>query len=192
MKSIRIATPADAEQILSIYAPYILNTTTSFELEVPSITEFGNRIKKYVSEAPWLVCVKGEEIVGYAYASPHRGRAAYQWNQEVSVYIKEAFHRQRIAHILYDRLFQLLQLQGYTNALAGIVAPNPASEGFHLSMGFSKVGTYKNIGYKFGAWHDVTWYEKFLQSQDQLPTTLLSMDQLKTLDTYQKIMEFKW
>lgn len=183
-----MATPADALQILAIYTPYILHTTTSFELVVPSLPDFRNRMKKYLSEAPWLVCVEQEQIIGYAYASPHRGRAAYQWNREVSVYVEKAFQRQKIAHALYDRLFQLLQLQGYTNALAGIVTPNPASERFHQYIGFTKVGTYKKIGYKLGQWRDVTWYEKFLQQEGLPPRALLSMEQLTALDAYRAIM----
>jgi len=189
MKVIRMATTQDAAQILDIYAPFIENTVTSFELEVPTILEFSKRIEKYLLEAPWLVCEEDNQVIGYAYASPHRGRAAYQWNREVSVYVHKDHYRKGIARILYDALFQLLRVQGYGNALAGIVQPNEASERFHKSMGFQKVGTYKRIGFKLGAWRDVTWYDKFLlDTSDITPPTILSMEDLITSEEYQNII----
>ena len=188
MKSIRMATPKDAAQLLTIYAPYILQTTTSFELEVPTEQAFGNRIEKYLLASPWLVCEQDKQIIGYAYASPHRGRAAYQWNREVSAYVHADFHRLGIAKILYEILFELLRLQGYANVLAGIVAPNAPSVHFHTSMGFQHVGTYRNIGFKMGTWKNTDWYEFFLQPTDFIPTTLLSTQALMELDAYQKVL----
>jgi len=190
MKVIRMATPQDAAQILEIYAPFILNTATSFELEVPTVAEFSKRMDKYLGEAPWLVCEENNQVVGYAYASPHRGRAAYQWNREVSVYVRSTHYRQGIARLLYDALFQLLKIQGYGNALAGIVQPNDASERFHQSMGFQKVGTYKHIGFKLGAWRDVSWHEKYLFDPSITdPPSILSMEALMAAEEYQVVLQ---
>ncbi len=189
MYQIRLAKPLDASEILNIYAPYVLNTTITFELEVPSITDFTQRVEKYLEESPWLVYEKKGVIAGYAYASAHRGRAAYQWNREVSVYVHDAYKRQGIAKKLYTTLFQLLRLQGYTNALAGIVQPNQASVAFHKSLGFQLVGTYNNIGYKLGAWQRVSWYELALQQTDHPPTSVLSMKDLKKEAEYIKLLK---
>ncbi len=188
MKIIRMATPADAAQILDIYAPFIKNTATSFEMEVPTVAQFAQRMAHYLAEAPWLICEEDQVIIGYAYASPHRGRAAYQWNREVSVYVHNHHYRKGIARLLYETLFELLSLQGYTNALAGIVQPNEASVRFHESLGFEKVGTYRNIGYKLGAWRDVAWYEKFLGEESAAIPTIQSMEQLMSSEAYAKII----
>lgn len=185
-----MAKSADAPQILDIYAPFIRNTATSFEMEVPTVAQFSKRMEKYLSEASWLVCEEEGVVIGYAYASPHRGRAAYQWNREVSVYVHKAHYRKGIAQTLYTTLFQLLSLQGYTNVLAGIVQPNEASVRFHESLGFEKIGTYRNIGYKLGAWQDVAWYELFLvDASTGVPPTICSMEELLARVEYKTIIE---
>ena len=188
MYQIRLAKPLDASEILNIYAPYVLNTTITFELDVPSVTDFTQRIKKYLEESPWLVYEINGVIAGYAYASAHRGRAAYQWNREVSVYVHHAYKRQGIAKKLYTTLLQLLRLQGYTNALAGIVQPNQASVAFHKSLGFKLVGTYNNIGYKLGAWQRVSWYELALQEADHPPTSIRPMADLQKEPDYLELL----
>ena len=188
MSSIRMATPEDAAAILAIYAPYIQNSNASFEMIVPTEKDFAKRLQKYLAEAPWLVYQVDNIVVGYAYASPHRGRAAYQWNREVSVYVKAAYQRQGIAKKLYQVLLALLKIQGFSNALAGIVQPNPASTHFHQSLGFKLVGTYQKIGFKQGQWHDVNWYEAFLQTADFVPSKILTTKQLMDLPAYQKVI----
>lgn len=188
MTAIRMATLEDATAILAIYAPYIQHSKASFETIVPTKKAFEQRMEKYLKEAPWIVYQVDNQVVGYAYASPHRGRAAYQWNREVSVYIQEAYQRQGIARKLYQTLLALLKIQGFSNALAGIVQPNPASTLFHQSLGFRLVGTYQKIGFKGGQWNDVNWYELFLQTADFVPGTILSTKQLMELDIYQKVM----
>ena len=182
---IYLATAADTEEILQIYSWYISNTIFSFELEVPSIHEYQQRIEKYGKAAPWLVAKKENEIIGFAYASPHRGRAAYQWNREVSVYVKDNYHGKGIAQQLYSTLFELLKVQGYANVLAGIVYPNAKSVKFHKKMGFQLVGRYRNIGHKFGAWRHVEWYELFLQTPNYVPSNILSIAALKASPIFQ-------
>lgn len=188
MYQIRLVKPSDAPDILNIYAPYVLNSTITFELEVPSVANFTKRIEHYLQESPWLIYEIDGVIAGYAYASAHRGRAAYQWNREVSVYVHDTFKRQGIAKKLYITLLQLLQIQGYVNALAGIVQPNKASVAFHKSIGFQLVGTYNRIGYKLGAWQSVSWYELALQKADSLPKLVLSMVDLKKEKAYLKLL----
>lgn len=176
---IRLATTSDAQGILDIYRPYILGTNTTFELEVPTIDDFSNRMYKYLEWAPWLVAVSDDQVLGYAYASKHRERDAYQWSIEVSAYVHDDFHGFKIGSRLYSCLFELLKEQGFCTLLAGIVQPNLASNAFHKSMGFEVVGTYPNIGYKFGQWSAVTWLSlSLLENQCQTPAPLKTMDQM--------------
>ncbi|GAC1410969.1 MAG: hypothetical protein NVSMB53_05950 [Gemmatimonadaceae bacterium] len=109
---------------------------------------------------PWLVCESSETVVGYAYATGHRERPAYRWSIDVAVYIRKSAQRQGIARALYTRLFQVLELQGYRNAYAGVTLPNSPSINLHKAMGFKEVGVYHQVGYKFGQWHDVAWLER--------------------------------
>lgn len=149
-KTIRLVNEKDASDILAIYAPIVRETTISFELEPPSEVEFQQRIASYQRQRPWLVCEINSEVAGYAYASPHRTRAAYQWSVESSVYVGVNYRRKGIAKALYATLFQLLQLQGFYNVIAGIALPNQPSIAVHEAVGFSPVGVFHRVGYKFG------------------------------------------
>jgi L-amino acid N-acyltransferase YncA len=160
---IRLATPNDAPGVQAIYAPVVRDTAISFEWEPPSVDDMQQRIVEVVERMPWLVCEHRGEILGYAYASPHRVRAAYQWSVDVSVYIHAQARRSGIGRGLYRSLFALLTLQGFYHAYAGITLPNPASVGLHESLGFQPVGIYRAVGYKLGAWHDVGWWQRILQ-----------------------------
>ena len=156
---IRIATSADAQPILDIYAPYILNTSLTFETEVPSQSEFANRIQSYLDNWPWLVFELDGKIAGYAYASRYRERTAYQWSVECSVYIHDDHMGSGIASQLYTTLFAFLKYQGYNNVYAVINLPNDRSVAFHEKMGFSYFATYENVGYKLGKWKNVGWWQ---------------------------------
>ena len=151
--------PEDAGPIARIYEPFVRNTAVSFETEPPTVEEMGERISKTMKTYPWLVAEVEGKVVGYAYASIHRVRTAYQWSVEVSVYIDPEWHRRGIARSLYLRLFDILRQQGFYNAYAGITLPNPASVGVHEHMGFRRIGVYEGVGHKLGRWHDVGWWE---------------------------------
>lgn len=176
--TIRFATLNDASGILTIYAPFITSSTVSFEYEVPTVAEFAGRIQTIQQQYPYLVAETNERISGYAYASKHRDRTAYQWSVETSVYIHPDGHRQGIARQLYTTLFDLLRQQGYYSAYAGITLPNLKSEAFHRTMGFEPVGVYKNIGYKMGAWHDVAWFQKPIQPYQVDPAVPVPISRL--------------
>lgn len=178
--TIRLATPADAEAILAIYAPYITGSTITFEYEVPSIVAFTERIQTIQQQLPYLVAEVDGRVLGYAYASKHRDRTAYQWSVESSVYVHPDGHRQGIARSLYIALFDRLRRQGYYNVYAGITLPNLKSEAFHQSMGFLPVGIYEHIGYKMGAWHSVAWFQLTLQPYRLDPPAPVSITQLES------------
>ncbi len=167
--TIRLVTEDDAGQILEIYAPFCRETPVSFETQPPTFDEMRQRIGKILKTHPWLVCDQDGLILGYAYASPHRERAAYVWSVDVSVYVREGRRRGGIGRALYTSLFALLKLQGYYNALAGTTLPNPGSIGLHQSMGFEPLGVYRNIGYKCGAWQDVAWWQLPLREANSEP-----------------------
>jgi phosphinothricin acetyltransferase len=118
------------------------------------------RVERIVARTPWLVLERGGRVLGYAYAGLHRDRPAYQWSVEVSAYVHPDAHRGGVGAALYTSLFDVLVLQGFRNAYAGITLPNAASVGLHTSLGFTPVGVYRGVGYKLGAWHDVAWFER--------------------------------
>jgi L-amino acid N-acyltransferase YncA len=166
---IRLANQDDAPQIAAIYRPFCEENCISFETEAPGAAEIASRIEKINSRFPWLVEDVDGVIAGYAYASPHRERAAYRWVVEVTVYIHEEYLGKGVGRALYLELFKRLRAQGLFKAYAGILVPNPASQAFHESMGFALVGVYQKVGYKLGAWRDVGWWVLALQPEQDPP-----------------------
>jgi phosphinothricin acetyltransferase len=157
---IRTADPdRDAAACVAIYAPYVEAGATSFEEEPPSPAEFAERIAAMAATYPWLVAERGGEVVGYAYACPHRSRPAYRWAVEVTVYVAEGQRRGGCGRALYGELVERLRGQGFHVACAGVTLPNDASVALHESLGFVPVGVYRRIGWKDGAWRDVGWWQ---------------------------------
>jgi L-amino acid N-acyltransferase YncA len=179
MRTIRIAEAADAQGVADVYAPAVAGSVISFETEVPTGREMGDRITAALTFAPWLVCVDGERVDGYAYASRHRERAAYRWCVDVSVYVHGRCRRTGVGRALYTSLFALLRLQGFHAAHAGITLPNEASVRLHESLGFGLVGVYPRVGFKCGAWHDVGWWQLGLRDRVGDPGPTSSMATLR-------------
>ena len=169
MTSIRVAEAADASGILKIYAPYIVNTSYTFETEVPSTEEFAGRIHSYLQSWPWLVCEIDGIVAGYAYGSKYRDRGGYLWCVECSVYVHDDFHRRGIAKALYTALIGMLKLQGYRNLYAVINTPNDRSVAFHEDMGFKFFANYENVGWKLGKWKTVGWWQLQLNDYEMEP-----------------------
>ncbi|MGB3007963.1 MAG: N-acetyltransferase family protein [Chitinophagaceae bacterium] len=169
MSVIRVATVADAEGILKIYQPYIENTSITFDIEVPSVTSFEERINKFLADWPWLVYEADGMIAGYAYASGYRERKAYQWSVECSVYVHDYFQREGVALDLYKALFQILKKQGFRNVYAVINLPNKNSVAFHESFGFTYFATYEQVGYKLGKWKNVGWWRLVINEFNNEP-----------------------
>lgn len=176
---IRLAAASDAEQILNIYAPYVKNTVISFETEVPTREDMESRIGHSLEKHVWIVLEENNEILGYAYSSKHSERSAYRWSVDISVYIKEGFHRRGIGKVLYTSLLEIIKCQGYCNVYAGICLPNEKSVGIHEYFGFRKIAHYSRVGYKLGSWHDVGWWELFLQQHDPEPKEPLSIREIE-------------
>ena len=176
---IRTAAEDDAEKLLSIYAPYVEKTAITFEYEVPDCEEFKNRIRYTLEKYPYLVAETENEIAGYAYASPFKGRAAYDWAAEVSVYVKEAVRGQGIGKALYNALEEILKKQNIINLNACIVYPHPQSEAFHERMGYKRAAHFTKCGYKLGKWHDMIWMEKLLMEHPAVPAAVIPFSLLQ-------------
>lgn len=185
---LRPATVYDAPSMLAIYGPFVTDTTVTAEYDVPSASEFTGRIERFTKKTPWLICEIQGKVAGYAYAAPHRERAAYQWSVETSIYVDPAYHRMGIATALYSALFELLYLQGYYSIYVGITSPNPKSISFHQSMGFEYSGTYRKSMYKFGEWRDVTWMGKSLREHSGEPSKTLLYSEIEDTDEFSKIL----
>ena len=180
MIQVSLATTNDAQQIIGIYSPNILNAAISFETEVPAIEEMQNRITIILQKYPWIVCKVEGKIAGYVYASKHRDREAYQWSCECTVYMHNDFKGKGIGKELYQLLFKILKLQGYRNVYAGITLPNEASIILHEKCGFKHFATYENTGYKFGKWHSVGWWKLQINDYDLQPPPPLKISELNS------------
>ena len=167
--NVRLARAADAEAVQAIYAPEVIETPITFEIEPPSVAEMRQRIEDTMQVHPWLVYDRDGAAIGYAYATTHRSRAAYRWSVDVSVYVHRQARGIGVGRALYAELLRLLRLQGFANAYAGITLPNAGSVALHESMGFKPVGVYRGVGFKLGAWHDVGWWELALQPRAAAP-----------------------
>jgi len=160
---IRPATEADAPALLAIYRPFVESTAVSFETVAPTIDEFAARICKVLAGWQWLVAERDGRCVGYAYGSLHRERLAYRWSVEVSAYVHPDHRRHGIGRALYLELFDELAGKGYCNAFAVVTLPNEGSVAMHRSVGFEPIGIFRDVGRKFGKWHDVAWFQRNLR-----------------------------
>ena len=158
MTTVRVATEADADAVAAIYAPCVAGTAISFEEEPPSPTEMARRIAHCLRTHPFLVYDAGQGVIGYAYAGPHAARPAYRWSCDVSAYVASGQARRGVGRALYGELLNILKAQGFHSAFAGVALPNEASVGLHEAMGFRHLGTYREVGFKHGLWHDVGWW----------------------------------
>ena len=173
---IRSAAPADAKALLAIYAPYVRETAVTFEYDVPTEMEFARRIAHTVEKYPYLVLEDGGEALGYAYAGPFKGRAAYDWAVETTIYIRRDAHGKGYGRALYTALENELRRRHFLNAYACIAYADAEddtlshlSPKFHRAMGYALCGTFRQCGYKFGRWYDMIWMEKHLAAHTVPP-----------------------
>jgi L-amino acid N-acyltransferase YncA len=159
----------DANACAEIYAPYVTDTVISLEEVAPTPAQMANRIGTTAQTHPWLVAEDAGTVIGYAYGSRHHERASYRWSTDVAVYVAPQHHRRGVGRQLYETLFDLLTQQGFTVACAGVTLPNEASVGLHEALGFEPVGVYRRIGFKFGAWRDVGWWQLALADPEKTP-----------------------
>ncbi len=176
--SIRIAALADVPQLLAVYAPYVLNTTHTFEYTVPTEAEFQERFRAISAQFPWLVWEEDGRILGYAYGSAPFERAAYRWCAEVSIYLAPEIWGRGIGRRLYNALERILWLQGYRVLYALVTDENGPSLAFHRRLGYEEVARLSGSGIKFGRWLGVVWLEKrsqIVEIPSRMPESFLSI-----------------
>ena len=160
----------DAKQLLEIYAPYVEKTAITFEYEVPTLNDFQKRIINTTGRYPYIKAVdENNQIVGYAYAGTFKGRRAYDWSIETSIYVEWNKRSMGIGKALYLELENRLKSMGITNMYACIAYTENEdeylkndSERFHETLGYKTIGTFHKCAYKFNRWYDMIWMEKFI------------------------------
>ena len=177
---IRVATEEDAEELLQIYRPYVEETVITFEYEVPSAEEFRQRITHTLEKYPYLVAEKEGRIVGYAYASAFKERAAYDWAVETTIYLEKGSRKKGIGRNIYNALEDALRMQHILNLNACIGYPEVEDEyltknsaDFHAHLGYRLVGEFKQCGYKFGRWYNMVWMEKMTGEPGEKPEPVI-------------------
>ena len=180
--TIRAAKEADIEAILAIYAPYVRETAITFEYTVPTLEQFSERMRKTLMKYPYLVAVQETEILGYAYASEFKKRAAYDWAVETTIYVKQDSRKSGVGKKLYRVLEEVLKRQNIGNLYACIAYPNPGSIGFHEHLGYQTIGHFSKCGYKFETWYDMIWMEKMIGEHDQHPEPFKPITELREWD----------
>jgi phosphinothricin acetyltransferase len=167
--TIRPATPDDAAAIAAIYRPYVTDTAITFELDPPDADEMRARIEQIVPTHPWLVAEVDGAVLGYAYGTTYRTRAAYRWVAETGIYMAGDARGRGIGTPLYRALLDELARRGFIAAMGVMTAGNPASAALHERLGFVDTGTQPGIGYKHGAWYDVVFWQKDLAERAAKP-----------------------
>jgi len=185
---IRTATVADAPAILEIYRPYVEGTAITFETATPALEEFERRIARTLEKFPWIVLEdEGGRVVGYAYAGTFKGRAAYDWSVETSIYLDRNIRGRGLGRMLYDELESILARMGIRNLNACIACTSrpddpyltEGSVRFHEKLGYAVVGTFHNCGFKLGGWYDMMWMEKPIGPHDGEPAPVVWFPQLQ-------------
>jgi phosphinothricin acetyltransferase len=159
---IRQATKKDIGAIAAIYNYYVNYSVITFEEEPVTVTEMQNRALQSADKYPWLVFEAEGEILGYAYAAPWLSRKAYRFMLEVNVYIHHMHTGKGVAKKLYKELFAILKQQGVHSVIGAVAEVNDAGVVLHSVFGFQKVAHFKETGFKFGKWIDVTYWQLVL------------------------------
>lgn len=175
---IRTASPSDAGELLAIYAPYVVNTPITFEYDIPTVQEFEDRMSAVLTQYPYLIAIQDGSILGYAYASAFKSRAAYSWCVETSIYVRMESQGRGLGHILYEELETILAKQHILNLNACIAYPNPASIAFHEKLGYQTIAHFSKCGYKLGHWYDMIWMEKLLGEHKESPEPFIPFSEL--------------
>lgn len=156
---IRRFKPEDIPKLLHIYNYYVLNSVVTFDDKALSLETFTEKVNGINSEYPFIVFEEENTILGYAYGSRFRPKPAYQNTVEATIYLKHSIQGKGIGTQLYSRLIELLKKRKFHIVLGVLTLPNEASEKLHEKLGFKKVAHLKEVGLKFGAWHDVGMYQ---------------------------------
>jgi len=157
---IRPAQPADAAAIARIYNHYIQNTIITFEEEPVAASEMAVRLAAVSSVSlPWLLVESSGQVAGFAYASPWKSRSGYRYSVESTIYLDPARSGFGLGTLLYAALLDDLRQRPLHLVVGGIALPNAASVRLHEKLGFRKVAHFSQVGFKFGRWIDVGYWQ---------------------------------
>ncbi|MFG2588897.1 GNAT family N-acetyltransferase [Streptomyces sp. NPDC048438] len=170
---VRPGVEADLEALTDIYNHYVRETVLTFDTVAFTPEERLPWLRSHPEDGPHRLLValdprtrdNAPHVLGYATSSPFRPKAAYSTSVEVSVYCAPDATGRGIGTLLYKALFEALADEDIHRAYAGIAQPNEASGRLHHAFGFRHIGTYTEVGRKFGRYWDVAWYEKPLLSR---------------------------
>lgn len=175
----RFAEKSDAEAILKIYAPYVINTSITFEYDIPTIEEVRTKMEKIKENYPYIVCESYKQIIGYAYANNYMEGDAYNWNVELSIYVDKRYNHKGIGKGLYTCILEILAHQNVKNVYARITTPNHNSMRLHEFFGFKKLGFYPNCIYKLGRWHNINLMGRNLGNYKEYPKAFIKIKDIK-------------
>lgn len=185
---IRVAKLTDAPQLVAIYAPYVQKTAITFEYEVPTVDEFRDRMADTLKRYPYIVAERGGQIVGYAYVGPFKGRRAYDWAVETSIYVATDERHHGVGKQLYQALENICRTMGILNMNACIGYPAHAdqhltknSAQFHAHLGYQMVGEFHQCGYKFGRWYNMVWMEKMIGQHADQPQAVQNFNDVRPI-----------
>lgn len=165
---LRDARREDMEAVQAIYAHHVLTGLASFEEVPPSVAEMTARLETVrAAGLPYLVAERDGCILGYAYATPYRPRAAYRHTIEDSVYVADGAQGQGIGLALLEALIRRCEEGPWRQMLAVIGnSENTASLALHHRAGFHPIGTLTSVGFKFGRWVDTVLMQRPLGPGD--------------------------
>ncbi|MFC8430670.1 GNAT family N-acetyltransferase [Streptomyces sp. NPDC057253] len=167
---VRPGVEGDLVALTALYNHYVRETPITFDTAVLTPEERRPWLLSHPEDGPYRLMVaadtdstgSSQRILGYATSSPFRAKAAYATSVEVTIYLAPDAGGRGIGTLLYKALFEALAGEDLHRAYAGIAQPNEASTRLHERFGFRYVGTYREVGRKFGRYWDVAWYEKDL------------------------------
>jgi phosphinothricin acetyltransferase len=169
---IDLAVESDLPRILEISNWAAEHTAANFATRPEPLDQWMDTWRRTARLHPWLVARAEESVVGFAKSAPHKSREAYAWSADVSVYLHPEFHGRGIGTALYGTLLPLLEAQGYVTVIAGITGGHAPSERLHAKMGFVRCATFHRVGWKFGRWYDVGYFELHLRPAGDAPEPL--------------------
>lgn len=185
MVQIRMAQPEDAEELLEIFRPYVLETAVNFSLQPPTVEEFRAAMEERLCRYPYLVVEDEGEVVGYAYASPFKSQAAYDWAVETSIYVRRERRGHGYGRVLHDVLEALLKRQNILSMYACIAYTEVEdahltndSVDFHAHLGYELTARFPRCGYKFDRWYDMVWMHLEIGSHERAPQPVIPITEL--------------
>ena len=180
-----MARQEDAAALLDIFTPYVLQTAVAFNYEPPTLEEFSATMADRLRRYPYLVARRGKEVVGYAYASPFKTRAAYDWAVETSIYVKQGQTGTGCGRRLYEALERILKAQHILSMYACIACTDREdkhltsnSPDFHAHMGYELTARFPKCGSKFGKWYDMIWMHKEIGPHTDTPLLVIPVTEV--------------